>query len=186
MATPSKDSGLDNTTAIERKEHLSHDKQPIAPPRLRFTTVYDYSNTGVVVKTFHDEAGPEVIDRPLQRRQSPELQVGLLDLLREREQHINAEFSKRLLKDMKDLPSKHGIENATSSGQETKLFASSKPQTMAHVHVDGQSLGEATELESRSQETTSTAANCKDIAVVGVRADVPGVPRAGAIAKPFS
>ncbi|KZT04395.1 uncharacterized protein LAESUDRAFT_728255 [Laetiporus sulphureus 93-53] len=27
---------------------------------------------------------------------------------------------------------------------------------------------------------------CKDIAMIGVRADVPGVPRAGAIAKPFS
>lgn len=61
----------------------------------------------VVVKAFHNEADPAVIDRPLQRRQSPELQVGLLDLLKEREQHINAEFSKKLLEDMVNYLSTH-------------------------------------------------------------------------------
>ncbi|KZT04396.1 uncharacterized protein LAESUDRAFT_761224 [Laetiporus sulphureus 93-53] len=158
MDTPSKDLDLDNTTDIERNEHLSHDKQPIAPPRLRFTTVYDYSKaayesaqsntTRDVVKAFRDEADPGVIDRPLLRRGSPELQVGLLDLLMERERHINAEIRKRLLSGTKKVDNGHRSEAATSSRQETELLASSEMQTVPCACANGQALDNADEVET--------------------------------------
>ncbi|KZT04335.1 uncharacterized protein LAESUDRAFT_761186 [Laetiporus sulphureus 93-53] len=158
MDTPSKDLDLDNTTAIEHNKYLSHDKQPVGPPRLRFTTVYDYSKTAYEneqsnttrdgQQTLHDEADPGVIDRPLLRRESPELQVGLRDLLMERERHINAKIRKRLLRGKKKVDNGHRSEAATSSGQETELLASSETQTVPCARANGQALDDAAEVET--------------------------------------